>query len=177
MRKVDAPQKKQDDDLPRRKRLKKGEKNGQKRMACVGGVYSVAPFRRTVEDVLNEILRKEKQEQRPKPKNKRLRAVLTRDVDGQEVNAKDVIFDWLAMELQQRDPQEHRTVVAVMDGESKLRDLQELKIKRAIGILDIWHATEYLWELAYCFHRDGSDERKRSLKPICESCLKARSTV
>jgi hypothetical protein len=93
MRQVDAPQKKQDDDVPRRKRLKKGEKNGQKRMACVGGVYSVAPFRRTADDVLNEILRQEKQKQRPKPQNKRLRAVLTRQVDGKEVNAKDVVFD------------------------------------------------------------------------------------
>ncbi len=44
MRKVDAPQRKQKDDLPRGKRLKPGEKNGQKRMACVGGAYSVAPF-------------------------------------------------------------------------------------------------------------------------------------
>ena len=158
MRKVDAPRKKQDDEVPRRKRLKQGEKNGQKRMACVGGVYSVAPFRRTVEDVLNEILRHEKQAQRPKPQNKRLRAVLTREVDGKDVNAKDVVFDWLAKEVQQRDPQEQRTVVAIMDGETKLRDLQELTIGRAIGILDIWHVTEYLWELAYCFYRDGSDE-------------------
>ena len=136
MRKVDAPQRKQKDDMPRGKRLKPGEKNGQKRMACVGGVYSVAAFHRTVEDVVNEILRKEKQEQRPKPRNKRLRAVLTREVDGQEVNAKHVVFDWLAKELQQRDPHEERTVLAIMDGENKLRDLQELKIKRAIGILD-----------------------------------------
>jgi hypothetical protein len=158
MRKVDAPRTKRGDDAPPRKRLKKGEKNGQKRMACVGGVYSVAPFRRTVEDVLNEILRKEKQQQRPQPQNKRLRAVLTREVDGTEVNAKDVVFNWLAAELRQRDPHEQRTVVAVMDGETKLRDLQELKIGRAIGILDIWHVTEYLWELAYCFYRDGSDE-------------------
>jgi hypothetical protein len=36
---VDAPRKKQEDDVPPRKRLKKGQKNGQKRMACVGGVY------------------------------------------------------------------------------------------------------------------------------------------
>jgi hypothetical protein len=158
MRQVDAPQKKQDDDVPRGKRLKKGEKNGQKRMACVGGVYSVAPFRRTADDVLNEILRKEKQEQRPKPQNKRLRAVLTRQVGDKEVNAKDVVFDWLANEVQQRDPQECRTVVAIMDGETKLRDLQEVKISRAIGILDIWHVTEYLWKLAYCFHSEGSDE-------------------
>ena len=143
-------------------------------MACVGGVYSVAPFRRTVEDVLNEILRKEKQEQRPKPQNKRLRAVLTREVDGEEVNAKDVVFDWLAKELQQRDPHEQRTVVAVMDGETKLRDLQELKISRAIGILDIWHVTEYLWELAYCFHREGSDEAEAFVETYLRKLLEGK---
>jgi len=174
MRKVDAPRTKQDDQQPRRKRLKKGEKNGQKRMACVGGVYSVAPFRRTVEDVLNEIFRKEKQEQRPKPQNKRLRAVLTREVDGEVVNAKDVVFDWLAQELQQRDPHENRTVIAVMDGENKLRDLQELKIKRAIGILDIWHVTEYLWELAYCFYRDGSDEAESFVETYLRKLLEGK---
>jgi hypothetical protein len=174
MRKVDAPQKKQADDVPRQKRLKKGEKNGQKRMACVGGVYSVAPFCRTVEDVLNEVLRKEKQEQRPKPQNKRLRAVLTREVDGKEVNAKDVVFDWLANEVQQRDPHEHRTIVAVMDGEAKLRDLQELKIKRAIGILDIWHVTEYLWKLAYCFHAEGSDKAKAFVETYLRKLLEGQ---
>jgi len=158
MRQVDAPQTKQKDDVPRpkRKRLKKGEKNGQKRMACVGGVYSVAPFRRTADDVLDEVLHRENEQQRPKPHNKRLRAVLTRRVDGEEINAKEVVFDWLAKEVQQRDPQDQRTVVAIMDGETKLRDLQKLKIARAIGILDIWHVTEYLWKLAYCFHRAGS---------------------
>ena len=174
MRKVDAPRKKQEDDMPRGKRLKPGEKNGQKRMACVGGVYSVAPFRRTVEDVLNEILRKEKQEQRPKPQNKRLRAVLTREVDGEEVNAKDVVFDWLAKELQQRDPHDKRTVVAIMDGETKLRDLQELKIKRAIGILDIWHVTEYLYDLAYCFYRDGSKEAEAFVETYLRKLLEGK---
>ncbi len=174
MRKADAPRKKPGADGPRGKRLKKGQKHGQKRMACVGGVYSVAPFRRTADDVLNEILRKEKQQQRPKPQNKRLRAVLTREVDCQEVIAKDVIFDWLAEEVQQRDPHVRRTVVAVMDGESKLRDLQELKISRAIGILDIWHATEYLWELAYCFHREGSDEAEAFVETYLRKLLEGK---
>jgi len=171
MRQVDAPQKKQEDDVSRGKRLKKGEKNGQKRMACVGGVYSVAPFRRTTEEVLNEVLRNEKQKQRPKPQNKRLRAVLTRQVDGKEVNAKDVVFDWLANEVQHRDPQEQRTVVAIMDGETKLRDLQEVKISRAIGILDIWHVTEYLWKLAYCFHAEGSDEAEVFVETYLQKLL------
>ena len=128
------------------------------------------PFPRTVEELLNEILRKEKQEQRPKPKNKRLRAVLTRSIDGEEVNAKEVVFDWLAQELQQRDPQEKRTVVVIMDGENKLRDLQEVKLKRAIGILDIWHVTEYLYELAYCFHREGSKEPNEGWGSVMRFC-------
>ena len=174
MRKIDAPRRKQGDDGPRGKRLKKGEKSGQKRMACVGGVYSVDPFRRTVDEVLDEILRKEKQEQRPRPQNKRLRAVLTREVDGQEVNAKDVVFDWLAAEIEQRDPHEHRTVVALMDGETKLRDLQELKIRRAIGILDIWHVTEYLWKLAYCFHREGSAEAEAFVETYLRKLLEGK---
>jgi len=176
MRRIDAPRTKRGDDVsrPKRKRLKKGEKNGQKRMACVGGVYSVAPFRRTAEEVLDEILRKEKQQQRPAPKNKRLRAVLTRDVDGKKVNAKDVIFDWLAEEVWQRDPQECRTVVAIMDGETKLRDLQELKISRAIGILDIWHVTEYLWKLAYCFHPEGSDAAEAFVETYLRKLLEGK---
>jgi hypothetical protein len=173
MRKIDAPRK-GGDDGPRGKRLKKGQKNGQKRMACVGGVYSVAPFYRTAEDVVDEIFRKEKQKQRPEPQNKRLRAVLTREMDGKEVNAKDVIFDWLANEVQQRDPHDHRTVIAIMDGETKLRDLQELKIGRAIGILDIWHATEYLWKLAYCFHREGSDEAEAFVETYLRKLLEGK---
>ena len=173
MRHVDAPRTKRGDDEPRqkRKRLKKGEKNGQKRMACVGGVYSVAPFRRTADDVLDEILRKESHKQRPKPQNKRLRAVLTRKVDDKEVNAKDVVFDWLAKEVRQRDPEERRTVVAIMDGETKLRDLQQLKVGRAIGILDIWHVTEYLWKLAYCFHSEGSDEAEAFVETYLRKLL------
>ena len=176
MRRTDAPRTKRDDDRPgaKRKRLKKGEKNGQKRMACVGGVYSVAPFCRTVDEVLNDILRKEKQTQRPKPRNKRLRAVLTRQVDGTEINAKDVVFDWLAEEERCLDPQNRRTVVAIMDGETKLRDLQELKIGRAIGILDIWHVTEYLWKLAYCFHSEGSDEAEAFVETYLRKLLEGK---
>jgi hypothetical protein len=176
MRRVDAPRTRRRDDEERLKgkRLKKGEKNGQKRMACVGGAYSVAPFRRTADDMLSEILRKEKQEQRPEPQNKRLRAMLTRTIDDKEVNAKDVVFDWLAEEVRQRDPQERRTVVAIMDGETKLRDLQERTIGRAIGILDIWHATEYLWKLAYCFHAEGSDEAEAFVETYLRKLLEGK---
>ena len=160
-----------DEPSPKRKRLRKGEKQGRKRMACVGGVYSVEPFHRTVDEILDEMLREKKQTKRPKPKNKRLRAVLTREVDGKPVNGKDVVFDWLADEVQQRTAHERRTIVAIMDGESKLRDLQEAKIPDAVGILDIWHVTEYLWKLAYCFHAEGSDEAESFVETYLRKVL------
>jgi hypothetical protein len=49
----------------------------------------------------------------------------------------------LALLSQKRGPktQARRTVVAIMDGETKLRELQDLKIRRAVGVLDIWHVT------------------------------------
>lgn len=176
MRKADAPKTKQGDDAPEEKgkRLKKGEKRGQKRMACVGGVYSVSPYCRTVDEVLEEIVGKETQQRRPDPVNKRLRAVLTREVDGEQVNGKEVIFDWLTEEVQHRDPQEHRTVVAIMDGEAKLRDLQEEKLDRAVGILDIWHVTEYLWKLAYCFHTEGSKEAETFVEDYLRKLLEGK---
>lgn len=175
MRKIDAPRKKRDAE-PHGKRLKKGEKNGQKRMACVGGVYSVAPFCRTAEEVIDEILRKNKQKHRPEPRNKRLRAILTREVNGEEVNGKEVIFDWLADEVHRRDPRNRRTVVAIMDGETKLRDLQERTLGRAIGILDIWHVTEYLWKLAYCFHPEGSEEATAFVETYLRKLLEGKVT-
>ena len=129
---------------------------------------------RITQPAYSDTPRQEQQERRPKPQNKRLRAVLTREVDGQEVNAKHVVFDWLAKELQDRDPHEERTVVAIMDGETKLRELQELKIKRAIGILDIWHVTEYLYALAYCFYRDGSKEADAFVETYLRKLLEGK---
>ena len=154
-----------------RKRLKKGEKRGQKRMACVGGAYSVGRFERVADDLLDEIVRKENEKNRPTIENKRLRAVLTKEVDGKTINSKDVVFDWLAEEVRQRDPNSEKTIVAIMDGETKLRDLQKSKISRAIGILDIWHVTEYLWKLAHCFHVESSKEAEQFVETYLRKIL------
>ena len=61
-----------------------------------------------------------------------------------------------------------------MDGETKLRDLQELKLGRAVGILDIWHVTEYLWKLAYCFHPEGSDEAEAFVETYLGKLLEGK---
>jgi len=141
---------------PVRGRRTKGQKANKKRMACVGAVYTVDPFVRTAEDVVDEILRDARQPDRPKPCHKQLRAELTRRIDGEEVNGKDRIFSWFSEQVKLRNPRGRKPVVCVMDGERALwKKLAALRLG-VVGVLDIFHVLERLWQAAHCFHPEGS---------------------
>ena len=55
-----------------RRRRGKGEKANKKQMAAVGAVYTIKPFVRKADDVIEEVMRKEARERRPRPQNKRV---------------------------------------------------------------------------------------------------------
>jgi hypothetical protein len=139
-------------------RLKKGQKAGKKREACVGGVYTVDPFVRTADDVVDEVLRNKSKEKRPVPKNKQLRAALTQAIAGKEVKGKERIFSWFAEQVQTRNRAGTKPVVCVMDGARSLWTMLGRYVGSVICILDIYHALEYLWDAAYCFFPESSDE-------------------
>jgi hypothetical protein len=143
-----------------RGRRTKGEKANKKRMACVGGVYTIEPFVRTAEEVVDEVLRDERKPDRPEPCHKQLRAELTREIDGQEVNGKDRIFSWFAEQVKMRNPQGRKPVVCVMDGERALWKRLTALIAGIVCILDLFHVLERLWQAAHCFHPEKSDEAK-----------------
>jgi hypothetical protein len=138
-------------------RRKKGEKANKKRMACVGGVYTIEPFVRTAEDVVEEVLRDARRSDRPDPCHKQLRAELTREIDGAEVNGKDRIFSWFAEQVKIRNPRDRKPVVCVMDGERALWKKLTSLMLGVVCILDIFHVLERLWQAAHCFHPEGSD--------------------
>jgi hypothetical protein len=140
-----------------RGRRKKGEKANKKRMACVGGVYTIDPFVRTPEDVIDEVLRDGRKPDRPEPCHKQLRAELTREIDGVEVNAKERIFSWFSEQVKLRNPKGRKKVVCVMDGERALWKKLEAHVPRVVCILDLFHVLERLWQAAHCFHSEGSD--------------------
>jgi hypothetical protein len=145
-------------------RRTKGQKANAKRQACVGGVYTIEPFVRRAEEVVDEVLRDQRQAQRPQPQNKKLRAELSRPIDGHEVNGKDRIFSWFAERIHSRNADGRKPIVAVCDGDRALWE----KVKwlmQAVGlpivcVLDLYHVLERLWSAAYCFHPEGSDEAK-----------------
>jgi hypothetical protein len=44
----------------------------------------------------------------------------------------------------------------------------------ADSILDIWHVTEYLYDLAHCFYRDGSKEGKAFVETYLRKLLEGK---
>ena len=146
----------QADSPPIREHRKKGEKANKKRMACVGGVYTIEPFVRTAEEIVEEVLRDGRKPDRPPPCHKQLRAELTREIGGVEVNAKERIFAWFAEQVKARNPRDRKPVVCVMDGERALWKMLGALVAGVLCILDIFHVLERLWQAAHCFHPEGS---------------------
>ena len=166
----------EEEDGPRpHHRRTKGEKANKKRMACVGAVYSIDPFVRKAEDIIDEVLRDKKSKQRPRPQHKHVWAELTREFEGEPpVTAKEGLFCHLTDELTARNLEHDRPVICLMDGERALWDAQAVYFPEAVGVLDLFHVLERLWAVAHCFHKEGSDESKEFVEQRLRDLLQGR---
>jgi len=138
-------------------RRQKGEKANKKQMAYVGAVYTIAPWVRTAEDVVDEVRRRQRALNRPTPQHKQVWAEMTELQEGETINGRSVLFGMLAETAAQRNIDEGKPVVCLMDGEAALWDECQVWLDRAVGILDIFHVLERLWAAAHCFHSEGSE--------------------
>jgi hypothetical protein len=129
----------------------KGEKANKKRMAAVGAVYTIEPFVRTTDEVIDELQRKKAGKRRPRPQHKRVRADL--------LLGKVSLFLWLADELCRRNPEGAKPVVFLSDGERALHDRQgEYLPEDVTCILDLLHVMERLWKVAWCLFEEGTQK-------------------
>jgi hypothetical protein len=142
---------------PTKKRLGPGEKRTRKQMAYVGAVYSIAPFVRTADQVVNELRRKERQADRPRPQNKQVFAEMTRFREGEVINGQVRCFARLAMLAILRLVCT-KTLICLMDGQRSLWSLKDSWFPRAIGVLDLFHVMERLWQVAHAFHGEGTHD-------------------
>jgi hypothetical protein len=140
------------------KRRGKGEKANKKQMAYVGAVYSINPFVRSADDVVDELRRRQRAPDRPIPQHKHVWAEMTRVLEGEECNGKERLFAQMALEVDDRDPERKKTLVCLMDGEAALWQVQRGWLRRAVGILDLFHVLERLWAVAHCLYAEKSPE-------------------
>lgn len=139
------------------RRRRKGEKANKKQMACVAAVYSIDRFRRTADDVVDEVRRRERRSDRPQPKHKRVWAEMTHVREGEAYNGRSLAVVGGTIDLIERDPDDSKPIVCLTDGEQALIDeVQQWLPPRTVHILDIMHVLSRLWLAAYCFHSEGS---------------------
>ena len=131
-------------------------------MAYLGASYTVDRFRRSVDQVLEEVLRKACAKGRPRPQHKRLYGDMTRalpDDPDTQCDGRVGVFSWLAHEVQTRRGAvdgASRPVICLMDGEHKLWERKrQLLPQTVVEVLDLWHVMDRLWAVAAALHGGG----------------------
>jgi hypothetical protein len=137
-------------------RLGKGEKHGHKKEAIVTTVYTIQMAVRTPAEVVASFFElpeypKPPVEHDSKPQNKQLWATL----DG-----KDTALDRLSIQVAQRQGPHILYKVALCDGCEALQTRIAIHFPDFVILLDLVHASEYLWDVANCLLGENHPERE-----------------
>jgi hypothetical protein len=152
----------------------KGQKRTQKKEAVVTSIYTVQPYCRTPEQVVAALLRDTVSDQaaqttaapRPTPVGKEVRATLA---------GKDVAFARLARRVAQRDGPHIRHRVALTDGDDALQRQVDTRLPAFSLVLDIIHASEYLWDAANALLGETHSDRTAWVKKHLGHILAGRT--
>ena len=154
-------------------RLSKGEKRGRKRMAEVGAVYDTTPVPRCPADILpgNDTERRDATAG-PTARKKWLTASVVDDA----ATVVATIFD----EADRRDPNHHRTWVALVDGNvHQIQRIQAEANARGVTVaivVDFVHVLEYLWRAAWSFHPEGDPAAEAWVRKHAQTILDGHAT-
>jgi hypothetical protein len=132
------------DSPPPEARRGRGEKKTAKKEATVTALYTIAPYKRDADDIIQALIPAYASENallpsRPKPSNKQVFGTL----DGQQA-----AFEQLTRQVEHRDSEQITHHVALTDGNRGLKNRVQQDLPHFTLIVDIIHVTEYLWEAA-----------------------------
>lgn len=154
----------------------KKERPGNRRMATLGGVYTVDRHVRSAEQIVAALFRDDTVEhasERPEPQGKRYRAYFaqTNPETNKPVSGALFTWDWLVQEMSARR-RPGQPIVRLMDGQSSLWEAADVCLETTgldrdrlaeagelIDILDILHVSSYVWKAAKAFyaHREHQE--------------------
>ena len=146
-------------------RLGKGQKRTKKKEAVVTGLYTIAPYPRSPQEVVAALLQDPGHPEpalRPRPVGKELRATL----EGKAAAMRE-----LAQRVAQRDGPHIQQRVALTDGAEALQQQVMAYFPGYALILDIIHATEYLWDTANALLGETHPQRTAWVRAYLEALL------
>ncbi|MCP3885590.1 MAG: hypothetical protein GY700_08975 [Propionibacteriaceae bacterium] len=132
-------------------------------MATIGCVYTVDPKPRTPEDVVEALFRERPARRadsavEPVAQHKRVWSSLTYDEGDRHVDAETEVFTWMGQETDARR-YDGQPMVCLIDGQRSLWTSCARHLPRdRVEIVDLLHVTSYLWDAAYLFHAEGSEQ-------------------
>ena len=167
----------------------KGEKPGIKKDAVVVTDFSFDPVARQAEDIvkglLNQFSQKEKEKAKQERQHRRAEGLLEPRMPRNKhvfatLHGKQAAFTHLLDHVHKRDPQGQKPLIGLLDGDPYLEEalLKEVKARhledrRDVLILDIIHASEYLWDVGTALYGERGPKRielngsKRNSMPSC----------
>jgi hypothetical protein len=143
-------------------RLGKGQKRTKKKEAVVTGLYTMAPDPRTPQEVVAALWQDPEGRApgaRPLPVGKELRATL---------EGKAVAMARLEERAAPRDGPYIQARVALTDGAEALQQQLLARVPKHTLVLDIIHATEYLWDAAHALLGDTHPHRTAWVRSYLE---------
>jgi hypothetical protein len=143
------------DSPPVQARRSKGDKKTAKKEAIVTALYSVAPYPRDSQDILKALLSDTadtptSDTSRPVPSHKQTFGTLA---------GKDAALTHLAYQVTLREAGAFTHRVALTDGSLALQQQMRAHLPDFALVLDIIHATEYLWDAANARFGETSPQR------------------
>jgi hypothetical protein len=144
----------------------KGDKKTRKKEAIATAVYTIEPYYRTPQDVINALFKKgNPTPERPAPHHKQVFASL---------RGKDPPIQRLATWTARREGEHIRGRVALTDGAEPLQKLMLAKLSGFTLVLDIIHADEYLWKAGTAIYGETDPHRaawvEAQMLDILSSC-------
>jgi hypothetical protein len=155
----------------------KGQKRGGKKEATLTAVYTIAPTVRTPEEVVESLFRDRAAERgagdaardaREGPRHKRLWATLA---------GKDAALAEAAAQVARRDGPHIAHRVALTDGSQALQERVGRHFPAYTLVLDLIHATEYLWKAANALLGEANPRRTAWVKARTLQLLRSQGAA
>jgi hypothetical protein len=147
------------------RRLAKGQKRTKKKEAVVTALYTISPYQRTPQEVVAALLQEPGRPEgvaRPQPVGKELQATLA---------GKAAAMSRLTQRVAQRHGPHIHQHVALTDGAEALQQQVLTHFPEYTLILDIIHATEYLWDTANVLLGETHPHRTAWVRAYLEALL------
>jgi hypothetical protein len=145
----------------------KGDKKTRKKEAIAIAVYTIEPYERTPQDVVNALFKKgDPPPGRPAPHHKQVFASL---------RGKDQAIKRLAAWAARRDGEHLRERVVLTDGAEPLQKHVLAKLAGFTLVLDIIHADEHLWQAGSAIYGETDPHRAEWVEAQLLDLLSSRS--